>query len=192
MNETPQSTQELIQLIKEMHQRMMSQRVDVNSGVFKTKNNKAGDSIFVPPNHLEGTLTLGFEEYLNLLKGLARAIFIQYLISECHPFNDGNGRLSRTMLNAESKIDEQFKIIVPTVHRDSYLNGLRKATRMGKLRILVKVFFQLQQYAGNTDWVDYADVREQPELHGLHKLPDEGAVDFNRQLLKFKMDYPIE
>ncbi|MCJ8311719.1 MAG: Fic family protein [Saccharospirillaceae bacterium] len=192
MTETPNNASELIQIIKERHKLMMGQRPELNPGEFKTKNNKAGDSVFVAPEHLIGTLTQGFEEYLTLARGLPRAIFMQYLISECHPFNDGNGRLSRIMMNCELHSCNQHKIIVPTVHRDSYLNGLRKATRLGKFRVLVKVFYQLQQYAGNIDWDDYADVRELIQQHGWNKLPDDGVGDFNRQLIKFKMDYPFE
>lgn len=86
---------------------------------------------FVKPDDVVGTLTKAFEIYETLSKGLERAIFMQFMISECHPFDDGNGRLSRIMMNSELHAAELHKIIVPTVHRDSYLNGLRQATRNG-------------------------------------------------------------
>src|SRR5690606_5751585 len=111
----------------------------------------------------------------------------QFLITECHPFDDGNGRLSRIFLNAELHTDQQYKLIVPTVHRDSYLNSLRQATREGKFRTLTKVFIQLQKYAASLNWNDYGDVREQLEEHKAHLLPDEGVAVFNQQIVNFKM-----
>ena len=43
---------------------------------------------------------------------------------EVHPFNDGNGRISRIMMNAELVAADQSKIIIPTVFREDYLNAL--------------------------------------------------------------------
>ena len=86
---------------------------------------KTPDELIVSP------LTQAFSIYKSVPEGLARAIFLQFLVSEWHPFDDGNGRLSRIMMNAELHAAGEYKLIVPTVHRDSYLNGLRKATRDG-------------------------------------------------------------
>ncbi len=52
-----------------------------------------------------------------------------FVISEVHPFLDGNGRVARVMMNAELVSKEQSKIIIPTVYRDDYLGVLRKLTR---------------------------------------------------------------
>ncbi len=63
--------------------------------------NKAGDTVFVLPEHVRGTLTQAFLIYQGLPPGFSRAIFLQFLVAECHPFDDGNGRLARIMMNAE-------------------------------------------------------------------------------------------
>jgi hypothetical protein len=190
MLETPENASELIQLLQQRHERMMSQRPDKHPGRFKTKANKAGDTLFVLPKNLLGTITQGFEIYKELPRGMWRAIFIQFLITECHPFDDGNGRLSRIFLNAELNANDEYKLIVPTVHRDSYLNGLRQATREGRFRTLVKVLFQLQHYTASLNWIDYGEAREQLEEHQAHRLPDEGVAAFNRRIVKFKMELP--
>ncbi|QIB65342.1 Fic family protein [Kineobactrum salinum] len=191
MLETPNNASELIQLLQERHERMMLQRPNKHPGQFKVKINQAGDTVFVSPANLVGTITQGFGIYEKLPKGMQRAIFMQFLITECHPFDDGNGRLSRIFLNAELHTDQQYKLIVPTVHRDSYLNSLRQATREGKFRTLTKVFFQLQKYAASLNWNDYGDVREQLEEHKAHLLPDEGVAVFNQQIVNFKMKLPV-
>ncbi|MFT4671239.1 MAG: Fic family protein, partial [Pseudohongiellaceae bacterium] len=80
---------------------------------------------------MEGTLIQTFPLYQQLPPGIAKAVFMQFMVAECHPFDDGNGRMARIMMNAELVSAEQHKIIVPTVHRESYLNGLRQATGSG-------------------------------------------------------------
>lgn len=188
---TPQTADELIFLIQQRHQLIMGERPEKRPGLLKQKNNKAGDTLFVEPKLLVGTLIRAFDEYLSLPEGLARALYIQFLVSECHPFDDGNGRLSRIMMNAELSAAGEFKVFVPTVHRDSYLNSLRQASRQGKFRTLCKVFYQLQCYIESLDWQDYGQLRQQLEDDCCHKLPDEGVAVFNRKIRPFTIELPI-
>ena len=51
-----------------------------------------------------------------------------FLLSEIHPFLDGNGRLARVMMNAELVRENQSKIIIPTVFREDYMGALKKLT----------------------------------------------------------------
>ncbi|MFT4924672.1 MAG: hypothetical protein ACI8WB_000755, partial [Phenylobacterium sp.] len=188
----PQTPDELINYLKERHFSMMLERPDKRPGLFKEKANQAGTSFFVRPDEVEGTLTQAFPIYKSLAKGLSRAIFMQFLIAECHPFDDGNGRLSRIMMNAELHASGQYKLIVPTVHRDSYLNGLRNATRNGEFRTLVKVFYQLQHYTASIDWNDYGEARDSLERHCADKQPDQGIAVFNNQIRQFKFAGPVQ
>lgn len=192
MSITPSNAEELIENLQRRHFDMLLERPDKQPGVFKSKANKAGSSTFVSPDEVVGTLTQAFSIYQTIPKGLASAIFMQFMISECHPFYDGNGRLSRIMMNAELHAAEQHKIIVPTVHRDSYLNGLRQATRKGDFRTLVKVLYQLQRYSASIDWSDYGHARETLEAHMAHLTPDEGIATFNRQIRQFTFYPPIQ
>ncbi|MDQ7049150.1 MAG: Fic family protein [Enterobacterales bacterium] len=185
----PETANDYIDLIGERHRLIMSGRKDKNPGKLKEFVNKAGSSVFVSPQKLLGTLIHGFKYYLKLPEGLSRAIYIQFLTSECHPFDDGNGRLSRIMLNAELVSAEQCKIIVPTVHRDSYLNGLRQATRQGSFRTLTKVFYQLQRYTASINWSDYAEARDQLEKDKANLIPDEGVATFNARIRQFKKTF---
>jgi fido (protein-threonine AMPylation protein) len=187
----PETLDEFLDLIRLRHKLIMAKRLDKNPGEFKTKNNQAGVSVFVAPGLIEGTLIQAFKEYLQLQEGIQRAIFIHFMVSECHPFDDGNGRLSRIMMNAELTSMEEYKIIVPTVHRDSYLLALRSATRDGNFRSLCKVFYQLQCYTANIDWADYGQARQQLEDHQANLTADEGIATFNRQIRKFKINLPV-
>ena len=55
-----------------------------------------------------------------------RAIFMMFLVAEVHPFSDGNGRLSRIMMNAELVSAGEQRIIVPTIYRANYLAALTR------------------------------------------------------------------
>lgn len=186
----PSSPLELINLLKERHALIMSERPETRPGEFKIEPNKAGDTSFVLPEHVEGTFTQAFPIYQSLPAGLPRAIFMQFLVAEVHPHDDGNGRLSRIMLNAELVANEEHKIIIPTVHRESYLNGLRQATRSGKFRTLTKVFANMQAYTASIDWSDYGEARETLERHMADKLPDQGVATFNKEIAKHKIFLP--
>nr|WP_306671445.1 Fic family protein [Endozoicomonas sp. ONNA2] len=155
---TPDTVQALFQLLTTRHALMMDHRMEKRPGVFKEKPNKAGDTLFVTPEELQGTLAQGLEIGQQLSAGLKKAIFMQFLVSECHPFDDGNGRLSRIMMNAEMHSAGLHKLIMPTVHRDSYLNGLRQASQQGKFRALTKVFHQMHLYtASMINWQEYGE-----------------------------------
>ena len=190
MSTLPESAEELISLLKQRHAIILHERPVKSPGKLKTKANKAGDTVFVLPEHIKGTLTQAFPVYKALPNGLHRAIFMQFLTTECHPFDDGNGRLARIMMNAELVAVDQHKIIVPTVHRESYLNGLRQATRGGKFRTLTKVFAVLQSYTASINWHDYGDARTTLESHMADKLPDQGVAVFNKEISKFKLELP--
>ena len=191
MSTTPESADELIHILKQRHAIIMDARPEMQPGEFKTKANKAGSTLFVLPEKVEGTLAHAFAYYQELPPGILKAIFMQFLITECHPFNDGNGRLARIMMNAELVASEQQKIIVPTVHRDSYLNGLRQASRSGKFRTITKVFADLQAYTHGIPWSDYGEARATLEAHCADKIPDEGIAVFNKQISKYKTTLPV-
>lgn len=51
-------------------------RPNVNPGRFKESANRADSTEFVRPDHVDGTLSRGFELYRSLPEGLSRAMFI--------------------------------------------------------------------------------------------------------------------
>ena len=123
-----------------------------------------------------------FELYQLLNDGLEKALFMQFMISEVHPFDDGNGRLSRIMMNAELVKVAQYKIIIPSVCRDNYLNGLRLASRDNNFRTFCKTIDQAQAYTASINWLDYGDAREKIEADCANLTSDEGLPFFNRVL----------
>ncbi len=192
MHNLPNSSVELIDILKQRHGLLLAERPNKRPGEFKERANRAGGTDFVLPEHVEGTLMQGFDIYQTIPAGMRRALFIHFLVAECHPFDDGNGRISRIMMNAELVSHGQFKIIIPTVHRESYLSGLRQATREGRFRTLVKVHHQLQCYVSSLSWEDYGQVKSDLQEDAADKEPDEGVSIFNKVLSKLGGDYPVD
>jgi len=126
MKQVPQSPEELIEMLKRRHAILLSARTNTTPGQFKEKNNQAGNTYFVEYSLVIGTLIKGFELYNNLEGSFRKAAFMMFMISEIHPFWDGNGRIARIMMNAEFTKNHESKIIIPTVFREDYLLSLKK------------------------------------------------------------------
>ena len=90
MNRTPESVEELYAILQSRHSTLLSGRPMLEPGIFKTKNNRAGNTEFVDYRLVKGTLNHGFNYYKALQAPFARAVFMMFMISEVHPFNDGN------------------------------------------------------------------------------------------------------
>ncbi len=189
MTRTPSGADSLIDILKSRHSILMAQRPDKQPGQLKTAPNQAGTTYFVLPEQVEGTLLQGFDLYRHVKAGIKRALFMHFLIAEVHPFNDGNGRMARIMMNAELVATDQHKIIVPTVCRENYLGGLRQATRQDSFRTITKVLHQLQQYTVARNWSSLDDVKTELLTHAADREANDGLMKFNKQLSQYTGDY---
>ena len=97
----PTLPDELFAILSHRHSVLLEGRPHMNPGIFKTKNNRAGMTEFVEHQLVKGTLSQGFKYYAALTDPFTRAIF---MINEVHPFNDGNGRIARVMMNADRPV----------------------------------------------------------------------------------------
>jgi hypothetical protein len=193
----PRNADELLELLKQRHELIMHQRPNNRPGLLRIEPDKTDESALVLskyvvlPQDIEGTLSAAFNIYQALLRGPMRGIFIQFVVAQCLPFDDGNGRLARVMMNAELTSVDQHKLIVPIVHRDSYFNGLNSATNSNSFRAMIKTFSDLHAYTASIDWHDYAQARATLALHCADKQPDQGVPVFNRQLSRFRIHFPV-
>jgi hypothetical protein len=178
MRRTPHTADELIEILQDRHRIMMAARPDKNPGMFKMQNNHAGDSHFVDYTLVRGTLMKGYEYYQSLESAFAKALFMLFMISEVHPFNDGNGRISRIMMNAEMVHADQSKIIIPTVFREDYLNGLRRLTRRGDPSVLIKALSRVRLFSANIVGDDFEQTRKYLEQTNAFKDGDEYILRF--------------
>ncbi len=159
MRRTPSNADEFMEILQDRHRVMMAARPDSTPGEFKMQNNRAGDTHFVDCTLVRGTLRKGYEYYRSLEHSFAKAVFMMFLVSEVHPFSDGNGRISRIMMNSELVVADQSKIIIPTVFRDDYLNALRRLTRRGDPSVLIRALSRVRQFSANIVGDDFHETR---------------------------------
>ncbi|MES0881788.1 Fic family protein [Roseibium sp. SCP14] len=152
MRRTPEDFDDFVALLKRRHTRVMEGRPDKRPGKFKVAGNRAGATTFVRPEEVVGTLQRGFEAYQRLDAPLDKAIFMMFLVAEVHPFADGNGRAARIMMNAELSAANETRIIIPTVFRSNYLEGLRLMSNQGVPYTLIKTLDFAQRYAQAIEW----------------------------------------
>ena len=77
--------------------------------------------LFVPAL-VPGTLREGFERIRALASPLARAMKTKIVVTEVHPFLDGNGRTGRLAMNCVLSEAGLGRIMIPTVYREDYLS----------------------------------------------------------------------
>ena len=154
MNKLPEDFDAFIKLLKSRHAAFMAARPDKNPGAFKTKSNRAGNAVFVEPDLVVGTLAKGFDFLQGLAEPLQRAIFMMFLVSEVHPFTDGNGRAARIMMNAELIAKNQERIIIPTAYRVDYLGGLKALSQTGNPTPAIRMLDHAQRYTHAIDWAN--------------------------------------
>jgi len=154
MTRVPGSIDEMKALLKSRHAQIMEGRPEKGPGLFKSEANRAGSTFFVTPELVEGTLSKGFEMYRSLAAPLHRAIFIMFLVSEVHPFADGNGRVARIMMNAELVAASENRIVVPTVYRNNYLMALKALSQNGITGALVRMLDFAHRYTASVDFAD--------------------------------------
>ena len=128
MKRLPKNADIFLDLLRQRHHTIMEGRVEKSSGEFKDLPNRAGGFLFVAPEHVLGTLIESFTIYQRISEPLHRAIFMMFLVSEMHPFVDGNGRVARVMMNAELAAAQQARVLIPMVYRSNYISALRGLT----------------------------------------------------------------
>lgn len=138
---------EFVDEIRERNRILLDGRPEKEPGNFKTEPNYAGETEFVAPNLVEGTLKEGFETLRTLTSPLARGVFAHTLLVLVHPFNDGNGRTSRIMMTKELVGAGQSRLIVPTIYRDDYIGGLKALVRSSNFAAppLVRALLECQR-----------------------------------------------
>ncbi len=149
MDIAPSTPEAFLNIISLRHKILLSARVDKNPGLFKDKNNFAGGTSFVDLNLVRGTLIESFDFYKVLDHPFAKAAYIMFVMSEVHPFLDGNGRIARVMMNAEFVKAGHSKIIIPTVFREDYIGALRKLTKQRKCDTYIKMLQRAQEFSAN-------------------------------------------
>ena len=177
MSRTPRDFPGLVRVLRERHHTIMGGRPEMRPGEFKVAPNRAGQTLFVAPDLVLGTLEQGFSLYQSLESPFERAAYMMFLVSEAHPFADGNGRIGRVMMNAELVVGGEERIIIPTVFRDNYLAALRALSHTGHPDPLIRVLDYAQRWTLAVDWSSLPDTVRELEACNAFLGSDEAEAE---------------
>ncbi len=163
MSRVASTPDEFVELMRRRHGVVMEGRPERSPGLFKSKVNRAGVTLFVAPDLVTGTLREGFLRLARLDTAWERAVLTMFVVSEVHPFEDGNGRVARIAMNAELVAARQSRIIIPTVYREDYLGALRRLSRQDDPSVLIKALRYAQEWTSRIDFSDLDGARAQME-----------------------------
>lgn len=173
MSRRPRNADQFIDILRARHRVLLDGRPVKHPGDFKLLPNRVGNVPFVAPELVEGTLREGFRYYERLSNAFARATFQMFLVSEVHPFDDGNGRIARVMMNAEFVSASEHRVIIPLVYRNNYLMALRALTVNRRTDALISTLDFAQRYTASIDFSDFDEAREMLERTNAFADPAE-------------------
>ncbi len=176
MQIVPHSKENFVEILQYRHKILLAAREDKKPGKFKDENNRAGNSYFVDKELVLGTLYKSFDYYQALKSPFAKAAYIMFVVSEVHPFLDGNGRISRVMMNAELTTAKQTKIIIPTVYREDYLGALHRLTRAKEPTVFIRMLNRAQTFSHTLNGNDMEEMETTLEKSGAFKESNEGVL----------------
>jgi hypothetical protein len=136
------------------HARIVGARPDKRPGELKTVGNRAGNTTFVAPELVRDTLARGFELFHQLDTPFQRAAFMMFLITEIHPFDDGNGRLARAMMNAELASAMENRVVIVTSYRIDYLGGLRRLSHEQDSSVYLRMLDRAHEFTARLEFDD--------------------------------------
>lgn len=121
------------------HARLLSETPEKLPGHYKAATNAIGDRALTPPENVAGTFRVLLTEIRSTLPpGLARAAFMYVAVNMIHGFADGNGRLSRFILNWEAESAAVPPIVIPLSMRARVTQCMDVAWFEGAIEPLVR------------------------------------------------------
>ena len=163
LSRNPTNHDTFVELLTTRHRTIMQSRPEKRPGRFKQASNFAGNTEFVEPELVVGTLEQGFNLYRSLENNFQRAVFMMFLVAEVHPFADGNGRTARIMMNAELVSSGEERIVIPTGYRTHYLSALRRLSQNGNPEPLIQMLDFAQKWTAAINWRSVGKTRRELE-----------------------------
>ena len=152
MRRIPATADELVDVLRNRHASALGGRPEASPGRFETAPDRVGGMTFVAPDAVLGTLERGFDIYRGLVEPFHRVAFIHFLVSEIHPFADGNGRLARIMMNAELVSANEERVVVPTVYRGNYIAAQRALSVGHSAAAMLRMLDFAWRWTAAMDW----------------------------------------
>lgn len=142
-----QSFEKFARQLQEWNRQVIESRHAKNPGEFKTESNRAGNTVFVMPELVVGTLSKGYEIIMSAATPGNRAALAMFVVAEVHPFTDGNGRTARLAMNQFLSQAGLTRVIIPTVYRDDYISALKAMSSNSFPQPLVRMLARASRFS---------------------------------------------
>ena len=147
----PQRFEDFATQLQHWNREVIESRQSKSPGEFKTESNRAGNTVFVVPDLVIGTLQKGYESIMSAATPANRAAVAMFVVAEVHPFTDGNGRTARLAMNLFLTEAGLTRIVIPTVYRDDYISALKAMSTNSLPTPLVRMLGRAARFSR---WVD--------------------------------------
>ncbi len=136
-----------LQIILKWHKELMQETAKDIAGKTRNHDVAISQSKFRPPMHLELDILLKeFFGWYNKEKNKTHPLVLTALVHlkfvTIHPFTDGNGRISRLMMNFVLKKFKYPMLDIPYTKRSSYYNALERSQVKRDDNIFIQWFFR--------------------------------------------------
>ncbi len=170
-SQPPDTAEALLAWLQRANAAVMQARKEKHPGEWKVDANQAGSTLFVLPELVPETLRRAWSMMSLLEQAMQKALFAMFVVSETHPFTDGNGRTARLLMNAFLSRQQQCRIIIPTVFREDYLLSLKAMSHQGDATAYMRAMSIGQAWAGELNYaVSVAEMNRQlTECNARHE-----------------------
>ncbi|MEA3329918.1 MAG: Fic family protein [Nanoarchaeota archaeon] len=136
-----------MQVILKWHRELLRGTKKDIAGKVRNHNVAISMSKFEPPMHIElDFLLYDFIDWYNKNKKKIHPVELAALVHlkfvTLHPFSDGNGRISRLMMNFVLKKNNSPLLNIPYTKRNSYYNALERSQVNKEDNIFIQWFFR--------------------------------------------------
>ena len=136
-----------LQIILKWHKDLMQNTKEDIAGKIRNHDVAIAQSKFKPPMYIELETLLNefidwYKEQRTKIHPVELAALIHLKFVTIHPFSDGNGRISRLMMNFILK-NHSFPLLdIPYTKRTSYYNALERSQISGDENSFIQWFFR--------------------------------------------------
>ena len=134
--------------IKNLHQLILKQINDEYAGIYRRENVKITGASHIPPDYLivpelMEKLIINYKDWKKY-HPIIRAALLHGELVKIHPFIDGNGRVSRLVMNLSLMTSGYLPVIIKKENKVEYYEALDKASITGDYTDFVKIITELE------------------------------------------------
>lgn len=200
-----------LSFIKELHQALMqhqttTQAVDSQGTIFETDliigdwkrlpNNpsKGGNTYYYCPpeqvvSQMERLLELYHAYVAEGVHPVVLSAWLHHRFTQIHPFQDGNGRMARTLATIVLVKYQYFPLVIDRDNRDAYLSALESADKDDML-LLFRLFATFQEQQFNEAFKLFEETAPLAISGGNYEAKQKQLLGNIASLLEVKKDEP--